>query len=63
MMTEQVPTASAAPRCLGRLMAQELTAGEIEAIGGGVTYSGISMFEVVDEAEGRVRFNYEDYED
>lgn len=43
-------------------MARELTAGEIEAVGGGVSYTGISMFEVTDAEEGRIRFDYTDYE-
>lgn len=59
MMTEQVPAASAAPRCLGRLMARELTAGEIEAIGGGASYTGISNFRW--RENGEAEFSYEDY--
>ena len=59
MMTEQV-RAAAAPRCLGRLMARELTADEIEAVSGGISYTGVTMFEVTDEEEGRVRFNCAD---
>jgi hypothetical protein len=41
-------------------MARELTADEIEAVSGGISYTGVTMFEVTDEEEGRVRFNCAD---
>ncbi|HEX8511619.1 MAG TPA: hypothetical protein VF688_00780 [Allosphingosinicella sp.] len=58
-MTEQVTTAAAAPRCLGRLMARELTAGEIEAVGGGTSYTMIENFRWVDD-QGNAEFEYGD---
>jgi hypothetical protein len=57
-MTEQSNTA--APRCLGRLLARELTADEIDAVGGGASYTGISNFRWVDE-NGNAEFEYSDY--
>lgn len=59
-MTQQV-TAATAPRCLGRLMARELTASEIEAIGGGASYTQVSDFHWVDN-DGNAEFRYGDYE-
>lgn len=59
-MTEQATSAAAAPRCLGRLVARELTADEIEAVGGGASYTGISDFRWVDE-NGNAEFSYSDY--
>ena len=57
-MTDQV--SGAPPRCLGRLLAQELTAEEINAVGGGASYTGISNFRWVDD-DGNAEFSYADY--
>jgi hypothetical protein len=57
-MTQQV-LAATAPRCLGRLMAHELTEEEIESVSGGISYTGISNFEWLDD-EGNARFSYSD---
>lgn len=50
-----------ASRCLGRLVARELTAEEIESVGGGASYTGISNFRWVDN-EGNAEFEYSDYD-
>lgn len=59
-MTEQV-TAAEAPRCLGRLMARELTSEEIEAVGGGASYTMIENFRWVNN-EGDAEFDYGDFD-
>jgi hypothetical protein len=47
-------------RCLGRLLARELTSEEIASVGGGASYTGISDFRWVDDENAE--FRYSDYE-
>jgi hypothetical protein len=42
-------------------MARELTAGEIEAVGGGASYTWIENFRWLDRY-GEAEFDYSDYE-
>jgi len=59
MGAERVISNSEKVRCLGRLQARELSASEIEAVGGGASYTGISNFRWLDD--GRATFEYGDY--
>lgn len=59
MGVERVISSTENVRCLGRLQARELSASEIEAVGAGASYTGISNFKV--DYDGRVTFDYGDY--
>lgn len=47
-------------RCLGQILARELSPKEVDSVSGGASYTGISNFQI--DEEGNADFNFSDYE-